>query len=161
MVVWRITRKAHARQPLSGEGARLYGGRWNHIGVRVVYTSESLSLAVLEYLVNLPIRDLPKDLFSVRIKIPDALVQTEIRVDELPDNWRTFPAPEELKDLGTDWVTEGTTASLIVPSVVIPSEHNCLINPRHALAKEIAVESIQPFALDERLQAGPRQSRKK
>ena len=78
MIVWRVTRKAHAEQPLSGnaanqplsgEGAKRYGGRWNHIGVAVVYTSQSLSLAVLEYLVNLPITDLPDDLVSVQIEI--------------------------------------------------------------------------------------------
>jgi RES domain-containing protein len=152
MVAWRVTRKAHTGKPLSGEGARRFGGRWNHLGVPVVYTSESLSLVVvLEYLVNVPIRDLPRDLFSIRVHIPDNLDRAEIRIDDLPRGWRTFPAPEALKDIGQNWVENRTAAILIVPSVVIPGEHNVLINPAHALARKIRVARIEPFALDERL----------
>ncbi len=42
MVVWRVTRRAHAEQPLTGEGARRFGGRWNHVGTSLVYTSGTL-----------------------------------------------------------------------------------------------------------------------
>jgi|ERR1051325_1129053 len=151
MVVWRVTRKAHTAQPLSGEGARLYGGRWNHIGVPIVYTSQTLSLAVLEYLVNLSIADLPDDLFSIRIEIPDSFARREIAVDDLPNTWRMFPATEELKDIGTDWAKKADTPVLLVPSVVIPSEFNCLINPRHDLVRKIVVDRVEPFAWDARL----------
>ena len=160
MLVWRVTRKAHAEQPtkgeaanqaLSGEGARRHGGRWNHIGVAVVYTSQSLSLAVLEYLVNLPISDLPDDLVSVQIEIPSDLPLAEISIKGLPNNWRTFPAIEELKDIGTNWAHKATTPILVVPSVVIPNELNCLINPRHSLSNGIDIVSVEPFALDTRL----------
>jgi RES domain-containing protein len=161
MVVWRLSRKTHVEQPLSGEGAQRYGGRWNHVGVPVVYTSESLSLAVLEYLVNLPISDLPRDLVSIQIRIPDELRQREIRVNALPPNWRRFPATEKLKNLGTQWAQEGTTPLLAVPSVVIPNERNYLLNPRHALALTIVVVSIEPFALDERLYGARKPARKK
>jgi RES domain-containing protein len=161
MVVWRLARKDHIDQPLSGEGARLYGGRWNHVGVAIAYTSQSLSLAVLEYLVNLSIDDLPKDLFSIQIKIPDDFVQPGISLDELPVTWRTFPAPEALKDLGTDWVGKGDTPILLVPSVVIPNERNCLINPKHSLAHRIVVDRVEPFGLDERLLGKRKPARKK
>src|SRR5947207_2322195 len=127
MVVWRVTRRAHAEQPLTGEGARRFGGRWNHVGTSLVYTSGTLSLAVLEYLVNLSIRDLPDDLVSIQVQVPDDLARTELAIDDLPENWRTFPASEELKDIGSDWVREGTTPILSVPSVVIPNELNYLV----------------------------------
>jgi len=161
MVVWRLSRKAHIRQPMSGEGARLYGGRWNHPGVPVVYTSESLSLAVLESLVNLSIPDLPDDLFSIRIVIPDDVGYDEIRVDELAKNWRTFPAPESLKDIGSEWARKGDTSALVVPSAVIPSERNCLINPMHTQARRIVVDAVEPFALDQRLFRKNKRPRKK
>jgi RES domain-containing protein len=161
MVVWRVTRKAHTQQPLSGEGARLYGGRWNHLGVPVVYASESLSLAVLEYLVNLSMPDLPDDLFSIRFLIPADFGHDEISTDKLPYTWRTFPAPEALKDIGTEWTKTGDTPLLLVPSVVIPSERNCLINPKHAFARKIVVDRIEPFELDERLSSRRRRTRKK
>lgn len=161
MVVWRVTRKAHIAQPLSGEGARLYGGRWNHHGVAIAYTSQSLSLAVLEYLVNLSIEDLPKDLYSIRIKIPDDFGQPEIQIEELPATWRTFPASEALTDIGTDWVERGDTPILLVPSVVIPNERNCLINPKHTLARGIVVDRVEPFGFDERLLSSRTRARKK
>jgi RES domain-containing protein len=161
MFVWRVTRKAHAEQSLSGEGARRFGGRWNHQGVPVVYTSQSLSLAALEYLVNLSMLDLPRDLVSIRIKIPDALVHTAVRIDKLPRNWRAFPAPEILKDIGQEWVENGEAPILVVPSVVIPGEHNFLINPTHPLARKLLVDQIEPFALDKRLRGRRKRARRK
>lgn len=160
MLVWRVTRKAHAEQPLSGEGARRYGGRWNHVGVAVVYTSQSLSLAVLEYLVNLPITDLPSDLVSIQIEIPNALPRAEITIKELPDNWRTYPSVEELKDIGTDWARQAAAPILVVPSVVIPSELNYLVNPAHPLSDGIKTVSVDAFALDTRLYSTRKPARK-
>ena len=161
MIVWRLTRKAHAEQPLSGEGARRYGGRWNHGGVPIVYASQTLSLAVLEYLVNVPMRDLPTDLVSVQIDIPDDLPRRKISIAKLPDDWRRYPAPARLKEIGADWVRKESTPILIVPSVVIPSESNWLINPVHNLANKIRINQIEPFRLDERLYAGHKPTRKK
>jgi len=160
MVVWRVTRRAHAERPLTGEGARRFGGRWNHVGTSLVYTSATLSLAVLEYLVNLPISDLPEDLVSIQMRVPDDLARAELAIDDLPENWRTFPASEELKDIGSDWVREGTTPILSVPSVVIPNELNYLINPAHEEAKRVKVVSVDPFALDVRLYRAPKRARK-
>jgi RES domain-containing protein len=136
---------------LSGEGARLHGGRWNHAGTPIVYTSQSLSLAVLEYLVNVSIVDLPDDLVYVEIDVPNKIKRTNVRFKDLPENWRTFPGSEELKDIGTEWASRGSTLVLVVPSVVIPSEHNYLFNPKHRLIDRIKVLSVEPFALDPRL----------
>src|SRR5437773_11718210 len=160
MVVWRVTRRAHAEQPLTGEGARRFGGRWNHVGTSLVYTSGTLSLAVLEYLVNLPIRDLPDDLVSIQVQVPDDLARTELAIDDLPENWRTFPASEELKNIGSDWVREGTTPILSVPSVVIPNELNYLVNPAHKEARRVEVVSVDHFALDVRLYRAGKRARK-
>jgi RES domain-containing protein len=151
MLVWRLTRKAHADEPLTGEGARRFGGRWNHAGTAIVYTSATLSLAVLEFLVNLPISDLPDDLVSIKIDAPDSLSRKDIAVEDLPDRWRAFPAIEELRDIGTDWAREAKTAILAVPSVVIPSENNYLINPNHPDHEQVAILSVESFALDVRL----------
>jgi RES domain-containing protein len=160
MLVWRVTRKAHAGQPLSGEGARLHGGRWNHAGVAVVYTSQSLSLAVLEYLVNVSIADLPDDLVSIQIKIPDGLQRTAVTIKDLSEDWRTFPAIEDLKDIGTDWALKSSTPVLVVPSVVIPTELNYLINPKQRLIDRIKIVSVEPFALDVRFYRSSKRSRK-
>ena len=160
MVVWRVTRRAHAEQPLTGEGARRFGGRWNHVGTSLVYTSATLSLAVLEYLVNLPISDLPDDLVSIQVQVPDDLARAELTIDDLPENWRTFPASEELKDIGSDWVREGMTPILSVPSVVIPNDLNYLVNPAHKEVRRVEVVSVEPFALDVRLYRARKRARK-
>ncbi|HEY8226028.1 MAG TPA: RES domain-containing protein [Pyrinomonadaceae bacterium] len=151
MFAWRLTRKAHADKPLDGEGARRYGGRWNHPGTAVVYTSESLSLAVLEYLVNLSIIDLPDDLVSIQFEFSETLSRSEVRVKDLPATWRTYPAVEELKDIGDEWVRLTRTAILVVPSAVIPNERNYVINAAHPESQEIVVIAAEPFALDPRL----------
>ena len=57
---WRITKRKHARSAFTGEGARLYGGRWNSPGTAIIYTAESQSLAVLEILVHLDSPELLK-----------------------------------------------------------------------------------------------------
>lgn len=160
MLVWRVARQAHAEQPLSGEGARRYGGRWNHAGTPVVYTSASLSLAVLEHLVNLSINNLPDDLVSIQIEIPNDLRRTEISIKDLPANWRNFPAIEELKDIGADWALKEKTALLVVPSVVIPNELNYLINPAIDKARRIKIISVEPFGLDARLYPTRKPARK-
>jgi RES domain-containing protein len=160
MRVWRVTRKAHTERPLSGEGAQRYGGRWNHIGVAVVYTSQSLSLALLEYLVNLPMTDLPSDLFSLEIEILDDFPRTEISRESLPATWRNFPGIEALKDIGTSWARDATTPILVVPSVVIPGELNFLINPMHPLSRRINIVSVEPFVLDTRLYTSRKPVRK-
>ena len=160
MHTWRVTRKSHAEQPLSGEGARLHGGRWNHAGVAVVYTSQSLSLAVLEYLVNVSPADLPDDLVSIQIQIPSELRRTEIPLSDLPEDWRIFPGREHLKDTGTDWALKASTPILVVPSVVIPTELNYLINSKHRLVERIKILSVEPFSLDARFYQASKPSRK-
>src|SRR5262249_50308605 len=99
--VWRLCRRAHAA--FDGEGGRLAGGRWNHRGVAVVYTSATLSLAALEYFVHVELADTPGDLVAVAADIPDDVARTELAVASLPADWRAFPAPERLASLGTRW----------------------------------------------------------
>ena len=88
---WRIVKEKHAGTAFDGEGARLYGGRWNSRGTRVVYTSEALSLAALENLVHLT----PTVAFkyvAIRIEFDDALVE-KIALAALPADWKDEPPP--------------------------------------------------------------------
>ena len=149
MRVWRLCRKRHAA--FDGEGARLAGGRWNRRGTPVVYCSATLSLAVLEYFVNLPGGLAPPDLVSIAADVPDALSSESLEAGALPRNWRRYPAPEALAELGTRWVREGKTAVLAVPSVVVPQERNYLLNPAHADFKRVLVGKPNPFSLDLRM----------
>ena len=51
MIVYRLA-NGEFTHDLSGKGAKLYGGRWNSFGLPAVYTTEHISLAVLEILVH-------------------------------------------------------------------------------------------------------------
>lgn len=138
MRLWRVARAAFA--DLSGEGARLYGGRWNSPGRPVVYTAENPALAILEVRVHL---DLAPEL------IPDDYVLIEIEtgaasVSESED-------PQEPRSLGDAWLGAGQTALLKVPSFIAPRSANVLINPHHRDAVAIEIVGTQQFDFDRRL----------
>ena len=152
MIVWRLCRKKYAA--FDGEGARAAGGRWNRRGTAVVYTSATLSLAVLEYFVNLPAAAAPPDLVAVSAELPADIPMTSIALSDLPRGWRKYPAPDGLADLGTRWAEERKTAILAVPSAVVPHERNYLLNPAHPRFREIKTGRPEPLSLDSRMWKG-------
>lgn len=149
--VWRITTARHAERAFDGEGARLYGGRWNHSGTPLVYTSWTLSLCALEYFVHLEPAMAPRSLVAIRAEIPADLRIESLEPSELPPDWRTYPAPDSLKDLGTAWARKQEAAALSVPSAVIPHERNVLLNPAHPDFGRIRIHPAEPFAFDPRM----------
>jgi RES domain-containing protein len=151
VIFWRICREARARTAFDGEGARLNPGRWNHANVPIVYCSSSLSLASLEVLVHVDFDDLPDDLVKIRVELPDALTVERIGAATLSKNWRAYPGPVELQDLGSAWVASGRSVALLVPSAVTPIENNVLLNPRHPEMAQLLQSPPEPFELDSRL----------
>lgn len=142
MNVWRLASGRYP--PLTGEGARLVGGRWNSPGRPLVYTSESLALCLAECLVHIPGR-LPMDYVAFRISIPDDSVETADLAHDPASPLgitRTF---------GDAWLAEARTLALRVPSAVLPDSYNVLVNPLHHRAGEVRVVSQQPFRFDPRL----------
>ena len=156
MLVYRIATSTHVND-LSGEGARLHGGRWNHRGTAVIYTSETRSLATVELLVHVSLSFAPTDLKMATIEVPDEPAPEVVDVAALPPNWRGFPAPPELADLGTSWARSGRSLLLRVPSAVVEREHNILINPAHPDIARIALAGVEDFLLDQRLARTKRQ----
>ena len=149
MLVWRICSRRH--QAFDGEGSRLYGGRWNHPGTSVIYTSGSLSLAALELFVHVDIDVVPADLVAIQAEVPDRLAIEIVKISELQKNWRRYPAPEALKDIGTRWAEKASTAILAVPSAVIPEERNYLLNPVHRDFKLVRIRKPVAFQFDPRM----------
>jgi RES domain-containing protein len=146
---WRIVKAKHAASAFSGEGAAGSGGRWNSRGVLVVYTSATISLAAIETLVHLN----PPPHFKyvvIQIKFDGALVQT-VPIGALPPNWQIEPPPRSSKAIGDAWIRAGRTAVLAVPSAIISSEVNYLLNPAHVDFKRISIGKPVPFAFDPRL----------
>lgn len=138
-IVWRICRRPFA--DLSGEGARLYGGRWNSPGRALIYAAETAALAVLEVRVHL---DLDWD------TLPDDYVLVSIDIGALAPEKIDDP-PSDSRATGDGWLKSGRSALLRAPSWIVPESHNILINPAHPDAASITQSAIRPFVFDRRL----------
>ena len=147
---WRIVKKRFEATAFDGEGARLYGGRWNTVGNRMVYTASSRSLAALEIVVHTCNTDLLKHYVILSIEFPDKFITT-IKQSDLPSNWRVSPAPSELQEIGDDWLNKLKSAILAVPSVIIPEEKNYLLNPAHRDFPSLRMTKPIKFEFDGRL----------
>lgn len=148
---WRIIKRRLADETFSGEGAFLFGGRWNPPGVRVVYAAQSLALAALEQLVHLQGGALGLEYVYFRVDIPGSVKIRELDAAHLPKDWRAAQGPAASRELGRLWVQKNETAVLRVPSILIPLEHNYLLNPAHPQFKHLRVHRPEPFSFDPRL----------
>jgi RES domain-containing protein len=153
--VWRIATDAPTYQAddLTGEGAKIDGGRWNRPGRAVLYTSESLALACLETLAHLNASGLPLNRYAVRIDIPDAAWNARIAFSAAgpPVGWDAIPTGIVSLDLGDRWIAGKASALLEVPSVIVPEERNILINPAHPDAAGIKATKLRKWLYDLRL----------
>lgn len=126
MKVYRLTKTQYA-EDLKGTGAKLFGGRWNHINFPCIYTAESGALSVLEYAVNVNIDFIPRALSMCVFEIDESQVYY-LKEEELPGNWQQTPAPKSTKDFGTKLIEE-KYAIIKIPSIIIPTEFNYILNP--------------------------------
>lgn len=149
MLVFRLCRAAF--QALDGEGARLYGGRWNSPGRPAVYTSSSRALAALEYLVHVDPANAPSDLMLLTIDVPDTAPRDAIDLATLPAHWAAESEPPECQALGDAWLRAGATLALEVPAAPVPEERNVILDPRHPAHAGVRLVSSRPFVYDPRL----------
>ena len=147
--VWRLCSARFADSAMSGEGARLYGGRWNRRGTSMVYCASTLSLGMLEVLVHASV--LPRDYVAIQVDIPDGVAVETLAVGSLPANWVATPAPALLATIGSRWVAQGSTCALEVPSAVVAIETNVVLNPSHPDMNRLRVHPAAPLAFDARL----------
>jgi len=147
-VVYRLVRRERAAEALSGEGARLYGGRWNPPGVPVVYASESRALAVLETFVHLTL-----EARSMYFELCTIALPTRARVTR-HDEDRPPRSLDVGQDIGRRWVQEIGTLAFVVPSALVPHESNYVLNAAHPRFSELAVR-CEPYSFDERLWGRP------
>ncbi len=122
----------------------LSAGRWHSRGTPIVYCCDHPSTALLEMLVHVDLEDLPKNFQLLRINCPDDL---DIQIIE-----ETDISNENLtRKTGDTWLSEGASCLLKVPSVILPVASNVLINPRHADAGRLKVETVLHYPFDSRL----------
>ena len=145
--VYRLVKAERADAALSGEGARLYGGRWNPPGCPVVYASESRALAVLEVFVHLTLEARAMRFLLYEITLPR---RARLRRHREDASHHPHP-PASRQEASRAWLDDGTALALVVPSVVVPQEANYVLNVRHTQFVRLRVAGPEPFSFDERL----------
>ena len=146
----RIVEAPFAAVAFSGEGAKRAGGRWNSPGTAVIYTAGSESLAILEMLVHLQSQELLKRYVLFEVSFDEALLSLTDPA-ALPKTWRQSPPGPAVRQVGDAWVANGASAILRVPSVIVPTEWNYLLNPAHLDFNQIRIGLKQPVQFDPRL----------
>ena len=147
MLIYRIG-KSEFIEDLSGYGASLSNNRWNSKGVFMLYTSQHISLSLLEVLVHVP--------YEILITIKLSLLTLEIDeskisdIDQLPKNWHN--SDELIRKRGDNWIAIKKSVGLKVPSIIVPEEKNIILNPKHLeFSKSVKVVDLKPFEADRRL----------
>ena len=152
MVGYRLVRQTRASDAFNGEGARRFGGRWNPKNIPVVYGSEHLSLAVLEFRVNQGGYDPDDQYVYFQFECAEGLVE---RVETLPTDWLTrFKEDGSItgaQAFGEGWFLQKRSVVLSVPSAVIRIECNFVLNPHHADFSKVAISAAATFDFDPRL----------
>jgi len=149
MLVYHLGHSRFARS-LTGEGAKLHGGRWNRIGSPCIYTSESKALSILEYAANVRLSEMPASLSITVFEIPDKSWKEVAEID-LPQNWQSVPTPEETKIFGSSLLQQTAFVAIKLPSVIIPTEYNFILNPLARHFEKVSIIDVHPFSFDKRI----------
>lgn len=151
VAVYRLSKARYRDQVFSGLGGLYANGRWSRRGHLVVYASQSISLAVLEYALNYRRHGwLPPSVLA-RAEIPDGVSIRAVSPTQLPTHWREPDPPETVRDIGRDWLARGDTVCLKVPSAIVPEEWNYLLNPQHPDFRNLIFGVAEEFYFDRRL----------
>lgn len=149
MLLYRIGHSQYAKN-LTGDGAKINGGRWNDIGVPCIYTSVTRALALLEYTCHAKKHLIPRDLSFITYEVPDHSIEI-FAVGQLPGNWKHWPPPKEARDFGTAFLKKSKYLLYRLPSVVIEEEMNYIINPLHPDIRQVKIAEVKDYAYDMRI----------
>lgn len=148
---WRIVKRALADRAFTGEGARLYGGRWNSPGRPAVYLGGSPATAALEVLAHNARPSLLSQQFVIlEARLPQDAV-LDLDVSTLPVGWNDPQDQTLAAAIGDAWLSSAASLALRVPSAVIPLEKNLVVNVAHHRFEELVMGEPQPFGFDPRL----------
>ncbi len=134
---------------LSGEGARLYGGRWNSEGIPAIYFGSSRALAVLEVLVHLPTALLPDNFCMCKFEVKADFIEVDLK--DLAEYWEAYPFPKTLQTIGNQFFNKNEFLLLKVPSAIVPGDFNYIANPKHPDIRKIKQLEKMNFSFDNRL----------
>ena len=148
MIVYRITNETY-KNDISGNGAALYGSRWNSKGTPLLYTSQFISLSILESLVHLRKIEIPPTQYLLQIEFPDENEIAKISYKKIKKNWHK--ELEYTQWLGDQFLQNNRNLTLQVPSAIVLQENNFLLNPLHPDFKKVKITASELLELDKRL----------
>lgn len=148
---YRIFKTRRSGGWFDGEGAYRYGGRWNSRGTRILYASESLSLAFLEILVHLEDNEITAAYSSANLSFEARLATNVDDLGKLPSDWSDSPIPLAVQAIGDEWVRSKVSVVLRVPSAIVRGEFNYLVNIGHEGFDEVVLAKPERFIFDNRL----------
>ena len=148
MIIYRLTNAGFVND-LSGTGSKLYGGRWNSAGFNAIYTTENISLAVLEILVHLKQFNTPPNYYLLSIQIPDSIMPVVIHKGKLKDGWKDDISYTQF--IGNEFLKSSNDLLIKVPSAIIDQENNFIINPKHPAISKLKIVTTHIFEFDKRL----------
>jgi RES domain-containing protein len=148
MIVYRITNEIY-KNDISGNGAAILGSRWNSKGIRLLYTSQYISLSILESRVHLKRQYIPPTQYLLQIELPDVKEIAEISYKKIKKDWRQ--QFDYTQWIGDQFIQNNQTLTLKVPSAIAPQENNFLLNPLHTDFKKVKIISSELLELDKRL----------
>jgi RES domain-containing protein len=140
MRLYRIGKTKYARD-LTGIGAKLNGGRWNHEGIPCIYLAESRALSLLEYAAHAALDNLPPTLSFTTFDLPEHSIQ-QLSVNELPATWLQRPHTKESRDVGSALLSKQECLLLKIPSVIIGQEFNFVLNTLHPLISAVKITHV-------------------
>lgn len=145
MVLWRVSR----HRDLSGAGGLRAPGRWHERGQPVVYLAESPAGALLETCVHTAANDIPPYYTLLGIAVDAVVSMDALDPNELPRNWTA--RVEVTRELGSKWLAAQRSCLLRVPSALVPATFNVILNPLHADAPRLRIESSVKYPFDSRI----------
>lgn len=152
MKLFRLCSIRYQATAFSGIGASLAGGRWNYRGEPVVYLGSTLALTALECLVHFSNQTLPDDYVYLTVTVPKSIKIKIINPAKLTSEWWREDPPARTQALGSEWLKSESSALLKIPSAIIPTEFNYLLNPQHKDFPKLQFASPIKFRFDPRLQ---------
>jgi RES domain-containing protein len=147
MILYRFSNRYYGAD-VSGEGAKLNGGRWNSKGLPVVYASITISLSLLELVIHSASYDEIQSNLLLKIVIPENAFSSLADL-KLKEKWKHDPGYSRF--IGDSFLRSKKSLLLKVPSAIIPEEYNVLINPLHPDIKKVKIAEASPFQFDTRL----------
>ena len=145
MLLWRVSR----HRDLSGAGGLRAPGRWHERGARVVYLADTPAGALLESCVHTSAGDVPPKYTLLAVFAADDVSIEALDTRTLPSDWAD--KTEATREIGSAWLHSQRSALLRIPSALVPATFNYLVNPRHADAARLRIESVYEYPFDPRI----------